>query len=232
MAAFTLKQNGVSFGKSGDYSSVSVALASNPTAGSVVAVRYLFYDGGTTPPSITSIKDGNDNAYAVEAHNSGSTNMDMAGFIGQGYVVAPSNAEKTITVTFSKTCGSDGVLAIWIDEFAPPAATTASYDDGEVGNGTEAINTPTIPVSGTEELVVSVASDAYTVNSTTGSWISNAGGNQYNNNAAYILSVSSSTAVGFQGSSGNVYNAIGMSFKAVASKAIPVFMNQYRQRRN
>jgi hypothetical protein len=142
--------------------------------------------------------------------------MAVAGYVGQAYLILSATGHATITVTFSKACGASGLLAVWVDEFAPPSGETVSYDDGEVGSGTGTINTPTIPVSGSNELVTSVASDEWSVGEATGAWTLNDGGVQHSCNAAHILSVSANTAVGYLGYSGKAYAAVGMSFKAAA----------------
>jgi hypothetical protein len=215
--AFTKVQTGVSAGLAGNNSAISVSFGAAPAAGSVVVAHYLFYDGSSTPPTAT-VADAADNAFTVESHNSGATNMSGAGYIGQAYLILSAAGFATITVTFSKACGAGGVLAIWVDEFAPPGGTTVTYDNGAVANGTGTISTPTIPVAGSNELVVSSASDASSVGAATGAWTLNQGGTRYGNEAAYILDVSANTAVGYVGTTSVVYNAIGMSFAAAADE--------------
>jgi len=217
--AFTQVQTGVSAGLAGNYSAISVSFGTAPAAGSVVVARYLFWDGGSTPPTAT-VADGASTAFTVESHNSGATNMAQAGYIGHAYLILSATGHATITVTFSKACGASGLLAVWVDEFAPPSGQTVSYDNGAFANGTGAISTPTIPVAGSNELVVSSASDASAVGAATGSWTLTQGAVRYGNHAAYILDVSAGTAVGYEGFGSAVYNAIGMSFKAAAGGAV------------
>lgn len=213
-AAFTKAQTGVGNSATGG-TTVSVALASNPAAGSLVCVGILFYDGGTTPPTWTT-QDGNSNTYN-NAASSGATNMDTAGWIGQSYLAnAPSNAEKTITVTFNK---SNVVAAIWVDNFTPSTGVPA-FDNSASANGSGTINTPSIPVAGSNELVYSTVCDANDSGTTSGAWTINEGGKFFANGSAWILDVSANTSVGWTGTIGNAYNAIGMSFSMSASGAV------------
>lgn len=210
--AFTKTQTGVA-NSAVSGTTVLATFASNPGTGHLVCVGLLFFDGGTTPPTYT-VQDGNGNTYTNEAHTSGATNMDTAGWVGMAYLAnTPSNAEKNITVTFNRTIAA---AVIWIDEFQPSTGTP-TYDNGAFANGTSAITTPSIPVAGANELVYAVACDADTVTAVSSAWTLNQGGLVFGCGAEWILDVSAATAVGFSGSAGNVYNAVGMSFKMVTA---------------
>lgn len=229
MTGFTKRQNGVA-GTATSGLTVSATLGSNPTTGDTLCVGVLFYDGTTTAPTFT-VQDGNSNNYTVESHNTGATNMADAGYLGQAYLVnAPANADKVITVTFSKACS---IAAVWVDDFAVSGGTSA-YDNGAVGNGATAITTPTIPVAGSNELLYCVVADSTDVGAANSPWTGVDGGNQFGCWAGYDLSASSNTAVNFAGSGGGtVYNAIGMSFSFTASSGLKrpnTVLNQAVQR--
>ncbi len=205
--AFSLRQPGVA-AQSFSGSSIACNFASTPTAGDLVVVGAGWYDGGASPTTV-AVTDGNGNDYEIDSHTSGATNVDTAGQAFQAYVLAaPSNASGTITATFAS---SFSFGAIWCDDFAV-AGGTAQYDSGAVGNGTGKLTSPIVPVSGAGRLLYAVAMDANTVGAAAGPWTGNAGGVQSGNEAVYVLGASTSTAVAFAGSSGQAYNAIGMSF--------------------
>src|SRR5581483_11385519 len=212
--AFSLAQ-AVKFATATSGTTITVTLNSNPATGSLVCCGVLFYDGTSTAPTF-SIADnsGAGNSYTVEAHNSGNNNMTSAGYVGQAYLInAPSNADKNIKVTFNKAMSGAGEL--WVANFSVTGGT-ASYNSGATDTtSTGTVNTPTIPVSGANSLVWATVADANSANAATGAWT---GIDQtFGCDAEYIVSVSANTAVGFAGTGGAVYNAIGMSFSFTAS---------------
>ena len=210
--AFALRQPGVA-AQSFSGSSVSCTFASAPSAGDLVVVGAGWFDNGTTASTV-AVADGNGHAFQIDSHTSGTTNVGTAGQPFQAYLLAaPSNASNTITATFGNafTYG-----AIWCDDFAVSGGT-AQLDSGAFAAGTGALTSPTIPVSGAGRLVYAVAMDADSVGSVESPWTANAGGVQSGNEAAYVLSASSSTAVAFNGTGNDAYNAIGMSFTVAGS---------------
>ena len=72
------------------------AFANNPTAGNLVVLAILYYKTGGTGTTITSVVDGNSNAYTIPAGSPSAYNTN-AGQIHIAYLlVAPANADKTI----------------------------------------------------------------------------------------------------------------------------------------
>ncbi len=212
---FSKAQTGVAASSSG--TTVSVSLASNPQPGHVVCVGLGFYDGGASATTV-SVSDGNGNSYTIEGHGSGSTNVAAVGQAFLAYLAnTPANADKTITATFGR---SSVVVAIWVDDFAPSSGVP-TYDNGAFASGTGAITTPIIPVSGPNELLYALALDANDAQPAQSPWTNNEGGatgSGIGNTgwfASWILSASANTAVKYPGTSGNAYNAVGMSFKIV-----------------
>ncbi len=211
-------QTGVTSGIVVPGTTATCTFASNPAPGSLIAVGLLFYDGTVSPPTFT-VQDANSNIYTNSPDDSGASSMNDAGWIGQAYrLSAPSNADKAITVTFSKTFV---VAAIWCDNFTPPTGKTATSDDTAFATGIGTINTPTITVSGYNELVYGTASDSNDVNAVTGAWTQNEGGKNFGNSSEWILDVSANTAVGYAGTAARAYNALGMSFAFSASPPPP-----------
>lgn len=212
--AFTKRQTGVTANSTGSSLTLaSAALASTPTVGDLICVAVLFYDTTTTPPTFT-VKDENNNAFTIESHALDGTSMDNAGWVGLAYLIAPSNIGKTMTVTFNKAY--NGAAVIWVDDFNPNGQT-ATYDSGAAANGSGTINTPTIPVAGSHELVYAAASNINDDGATTGAWTGSEGGKTFGNWAEWILDVSANTAVGFVGTVSSGYKAQGMSFSLVSS---------------
>lgn len=210
-AGFTKAQTGVAT-QNANSSTISCAFASNPATGSLVTVGTGFYDTGTTPPTFT-VADAASNSYTVDSTDSGSTNVSTSGYIGQAYLLsAPSNANKTITVTFSKSTTSSGVANIWCDNWTPSGGV-ATFDKAAFANGTGTINTPTITVSSANELVYCTASDAGSVVAATSPFTLNEGGIfSAGWGAEWVTGQSANRACAFTGTSGQVYNAVGMSF--------------------
>ena len=190
---------------------VAVTLANNPTAGNVVALAILYYSGGASGTTISSIKDANNNSYTVTA-NSPSVYDSGAGQIFLAYrLPAPANASKTITVTF---VGTIVTAAVWADEFAASGGT-ATFDSDIRGTGTgTGINTPTISVSGASELLYSGVAYQNTVTAAKSPWVQNTKGPIFGNDAAYLLGVSGSTAISYTGDTASaLWTSMGMSFR-------------------
>lgn len=134
------------------------------------------------------------------------------------YLIAPSNASKTINVTWSfSQVGSENT--IFADEFSGQAA----FDKDVAGSGTSgtAINQPTIVPTKANELLYA-GSVPFTNNNasptngaTQGVWTGCGGGINASSGASveYDLSASSSTAVNFtQSSTGGAWAAMVMAF--------------------
>ena len=206
---FSKAQTGVA-GTTTSGTTVSCVFATNPTAGDLVTVGVLFYDGSTVPASMT-VADSNGNNYSVDSHI-GAVNMDLTGEGLQAYLLsAPANADKTITATFNKSIS--GAAAIWCDDFhvSGGMAVLDNSAGGASDNSTN-VNAPTIPVSGSNDLLYSVVTTENTVLSANAPWVGTDGGNQFGNYAAYDLSATSSTALDYTVVHAN-WNSIGMSFK-------------------
>ena len=210
--AFALRQPGVA-AQSFSGSSLSCTFASAPSAGDLVVVGAGWFDAGTAATTV-AVADDSGHAFQIDSHTSGATNVGTAGQAFQAYLLAaPDNVSNTITATFGDAFTYAGM---WCDDFAVSGGT-AQYDAGAVASGTGAISSPTIPVSGAGRLLYAVAMDADSVGAVQAPWTGNAGGAQSGNDAAYVLSASASTAVALGGTTGDAYNAIGMSFTLASS---------------
>ena len=201
----------------GDVSTTATAaLPANPTAGSVVCVAAFWYDGVNASTTATA-KDANNNNYTLSPNSPSSVNGTTTGASYVFYLLnAPANADKTVTITW----GLISVAAeIWVVEFSVSGGT-AAFDADNTGNGASgtAINSPTITVNGSGELLFCHAAPQNCVTAIGGAWtspetlsVTNCGG------AGYILSASANTAVNMTQSASGSWDAMGMSFSFTAS---------------
>lgn len=197
-----------SFGTGG--SSVVGTLGSNPTTGNVVAVGGFVWNNIALTPTIT-ISDGNGNTYTKSPNSPSTGDPTGAGYAYSAYFIATGTAEKTITVTSSRV---EIVMTVWVAEVTVTGGT-ASFDNDATGSGASGttINTPTIPVAGTSELVVSYAAPDHAITAVGGAWTAiDTIPSTLSDGGAYILSVSAGTAVNFTQSSSGGWSSMGMSF--------------------
>src|ERR1700680_3111121 len=100
--AFTKRQTGVKNNATSG-TTLTCTFASNPTPGDLITVGTNWFDDSGIATTMT-VRDGNLNDYTVEPHDSGTTNVTTAGQVLQAYLAqAPSNASKSITITYSRT---------------------------------------------------------------------------------------------------------------------------------
>jgi hypothetical protein len=206
-AGFLPLQTGSASSASG--TTIAVTLHNNVTAGNLVCIGMLFFDETSTPATFTA-QDENGKTYTVEAHTS-SARMSTTGQALQGYLIAPSGCGKTITVTFSK----GGLSSMWVEEFQVVGGP-AVYDDGAAADGTaNPSNSPTVPVSGSNELVVNTTTVDVALTEAVSPWIKIAA-IENGCGSAYIPFVNASTNAAWD-HSGSEWSAVGMSFSAGGS---------------
>ena len=146
--SFTKVQTGVKVASS-TTNPRSIALGSDPQLGSVVCLGIWNAQSANT---ITSVVDANGNNYTIT--DTSPVGAGGAGRIWLAYLIAPANADKTVTVTFGTSGESN---ALWLDEFAPPAGMYASWDYDSSGSGNSTnINSPTLTVRERGELLYSL----------------------------------------------------------------------------
>ena len=192
-----------------------VVLPNDPTPGNIVTLVIGFYNIGGGGTTIATILDGNINSYSVTT-NSPSTYNSACGQVFLAYLLsAPANANKTITVTFVDTINS---AVVWAREFAVTGGAVSF--DSEAEDQTTAgvdnlVDTPTITVTGSSELVICGLVSENGVGSApnspwTGTRDDNTGWGE-----GYIESQSSNVALNWNGSNGDHYGSMGMSFSIV-----------------
>jgi hypothetical protein len=171
--------------------------------------------GTSAAISAITVKDSNNNSY-TQSPNSPSTFLSGSGQVWLFYLVAPSNATNSITVSWTGTGGG-----IWIDDFTVSGGSAVFDADlgGETAVGTTPVNTPSLTPAGTGELLYSgmTAGGSLTApaaGATLGNWTGATGGLQLNNGAEYDLSsVSGANPVDYTQSGGPGWSGMVMAFK-------------------
>lgn len=193
-----------------------VVLTNPPGTGHLVIVGCETSNNGVSSPVPTvAALDGSANVYTVAAP-SGSPIGNVSsfnGFAALAYLAsAPAGASATITFTWTAaTGGFGGCLA---DEFSYTQPST-TYDNGATANsGGTPITTPTIPVSGSNDLVYSMLMANNSAMGVGGSWTANAFGAVSSSLlTGYQPGVSTGTAVDFTLTGPFASAAEGISFK-------------------
>jgi hypothetical protein len=205
------------------HATVASVLTSAPTTGNLVCV-VITAQGSIT---LNSVKDNAspNNSYTITPNSPSSANDGTAGSCWLAYLLsAPSNANPTITATFS--ANSVGTLDIWAEEFSVTGGSQ-TFDKDVIGSGTSGttINTPSITPTNANSLLFSGASvenqiSAPAAGATLGVWTGSAGGiSASGNQAEYDLSASGATAVQYTQSSGH-WDAMVMSFFISAGASV------------
>jgi len=106
--------------------------ANNPKPGNLIAVGVEFFlAAGTTT---FTVADSAGNNYTVTPNSPSALDTQASGQSGQAYLlVAPANADKTITVTFGVDLGAGGGAYIWTEEFSYEG--TAAFDSDAGAHG-------------------------------------------------------------------------------------------------
>jgi len=191
--------------------SLSVVLTSNPVAGNVVCVGLIV----ASTISALSVSDSNSNTYTVTPSSPFNA---AAGTVALAYIVAPSNATKTINLSWTATAT---FCAAWAEEFTVSGGTP-SFDKDATGSGSTgtAINSPSISPTGNGELLWATANPGSTItapaaDATAGVWTGAHGGIDSTTGAMseYDLSSSGSVAVNFTQSPSSNWTAMSMAFK-------------------
>jgi hypothetical protein len=209
---FTHSQGAV--GCAGASSPCNIVLTNNPATGDVIGCA-VTSSTASAITSITSVKDSNSNSYTVTPL-SPSTFLSGAGQVWLYYLIAPSNATKTITVTYT---ASNDTAAVWCDDFTVSGGTATFDTDAraETASGSSC-NTPSITPAQSGELLYAALAPESSVTApasgaTLGVWTGSGGALTNNNMAEYTLSASSATAVNFTCSSSGGWSAMSMAFK-------------------
>jgi hypothetical protein len=184
-------------------------LTSNPAVGDLVCCMIFAYFSMT----LLTVKDGNGNSYTVTPHSPSSAEDASAGSVWLAYLLnAPANADKTITATFA---ANPSGASIFVDDFTVAGGTAAFDSDAaaSAAGATSPIATPSITPSGSGELFYSGACPSSGLTGVGGSWVQNSAGvGPSGEDAAYILSVSSATALNFTFGGTQDYDSIEMAF--------------------
>lgn len=198
--------------------SITCTLGTTPSVGDVVAVAFLWYDGTNNNAGTVTIADGNSNAYTVTSASPSNTRPTTAGVVYLAYFIASGTPHATITVSYTT---ASALKVVSVDRF-PVSGGTAAFDSNAAGTGTTgaAINTPTVTVSGSNELVYSAGLSDHVINSVDSPWTQIYAGAvsdpTFASGVGYILARSSNVAIAMTenssaaGTSG--WDSMGMSF--------------------
>lgn len=191
-AGFTASQHVYNNGTTG--TSVICTLTNNPASGSVVAVSFFWFDGVNNNAGTVTVQDGNANSYTVTPNSPSNSRPTTAGVVYLARLIAGGTAEKTITVSYTQ---SSVLKSCSVDEFTV-ASGTAAFDQDAAGTGTTGptINTPTVTVTGSNELTYSAGVSDHTITSVDSPWTQIfANGAAFAEAAGYILSRTGNVAV-------------------------------------
>jgi hypothetical protein len=169
---------------------LSVVLASAPTIGDVVCVGIdTFSSNPVDIPTVSGVKDANNNTYTKSPNSPSTTNQTTAGTSYCFYWIATGTPSATITVTFSTII--TGTVEMWADDFGVSGGTSA-FDQDAAGNGTgNPINTPSFAPRISGELYYAHLASDPGISSFNSPWTGNVSG--ITNGTEYILSVSTTT---------------------------------------
>lgn len=200
-------------------STVVVVLTNNPTPGNVVVVAGFFQDPAQAF-SIVSIQDSNGNAYTVPTNGTESSQPTAPGAAFEAYLLsAPSNATKTITVTFGQLGAFSAAFTAEFTVGSGPAIFNAAPVPA-TGTGT-AINGPTVTQNGNGDLLTAYAVHADAVNSANSGWTATETlPTTFGDCLAYVASSSGNKAVDFTGNSSFAWSAVGMSFRETVTDTL------------
>lgn len=233
--AFTAAQIPTTAGQVGSATTVSKAFANNPTPGNLVVAIFLFLDFLNSSAGTVAIKDGNNNSFTITPNSPSSARSTVDGLVYFAYLIAPANAEKTITCTYTNT--SVYGASLWVQEYGVSGGTPSfSSDVAGTGSSGTAINTPTVTAAGADTLMIAAAVNDHAVSSVDSPWtqVAAGAGNQFSEGVGYILSTSSNTAVAMTENISGGWDSLGAAFAFTPSggSIVPVLMRQYRQRRS
>jgi len=130
---------------------ISCTLPNNVVAGDIVTFSLFDVSGAGSSISLTSVKDANNNSYAVTPH-SPTTYTSGLGMMWQGYNLTPPAGATTLTAIV----GTAANLRLTVDESKPSGGSPAFDLDvaaSNAGPGT-AMNSPAITTTGSGELEI------------------------------------------------------------------------------
>lgn len=213
--SYTHAQASASHSTTGSHTTNTVTLTNNPALGDQVCVGFAWGDGSTTnPPASLVIQDSNGNVY-TKSTNSPDNHDANTGVVYNFHLDnAPANASKTITATFSDP-GAGGFSEITADDFTVSGGVS-QFDQDAKGSGTgTTMNTPTVPRSGTGQLLFFYGATQNGATSVNSPWTQGTI-TAFQNATGYILNASADTAVAATINSG-LWDTVGSSYKIVSS---------------
>jgi hypothetical protein len=163
----------------------TVAFASNPTTGHLVAVMItLETGGGGGGITLSSVVDGASNSYTLTSAFIGTFGHCYGAYL----LSAPANANKTLTATFSSSVPVNAVDLFAVD-VAYTGAGNAVFDQFQGASPTgSAVTSPTLTSTVANEFLYSSIDASTSLSATSTPWTSGGANNANNNGDAYVNS--------------------------------------------
>ena len=178
--------------------SISMVLTNPPAPGDLVIVGALAFNTGSNP-AITSVIDNNSNKYIPTRSTPFAQSTGTPASLY--YLIAPSNAGKTVTVTINPALATGGALAAYLDDFTVTGGRVGYDQDlGATSAGTTSpTNVPTITPNFSGSLLYAFGNASNTFTGVSGAWTQNTigVGPSAGDDAAWILSASGSQTPSF-----------------------------------
>ena len=197
-------------------STFGCTLGAAPAQGSVILISTMFV--GLT---LNGVSDGT-HAFTLPATHCSTTNNGTAGTSCVAYLICPAGGCGTvITATASGTCTSG--CNEFVDPFTVTLGTLAIDGNGVAGGGAACgatagcINTPTVTLSGTGELIYTGSTHQHAITAVCGSWTAITAGITNGNWAEYQLAAASSQATCFNVNTVGTWDSMGMAFTFTTS---------------
>jgi hypothetical protein len=214
-AGFSSRVQGCHSSVSGAVTTANCTLGASQTAANVSAIAFLYSDTTGGNAGTVTAADNNGKTYALTPNSPSNARPATAGLAYLLYMIVPSGAGTVITVNWTTSSAFLFAADMWVMEFAVTSGT-AAFDADVAGTGASgtAVNTPTVTVAGSSELLVSCAIADHQVTSVNGVWTQEAAGsgNPLSEGVGYDLSASSNTAVDMTMNTSSGWDSIGMSF--------------------
>ena len=201
---------------SGATTTLNVVLTNNPANGDLVCIGAQYFNASTNQPATFTVADAAGKTYTKSTKSPSSTQSAAAGFAYIFFLNNASGANSTITATFTSP-GAGGSVEIFADDFTVAGGTTSVSSDTIGSSSTGGtINTPTVVVSGTTDLVYGFAAVAQVVSTVPSPWTLGAIGG-HGNATGYILSRNSNVAFNWTQVTAGQWDSIGQDFIFTAS---------------
>jgi hypothetical protein len=183
-------------------------------------VTGLLWDDNTNSSCAPSFADNNGHGFTITPNSPSNARPVLSAVIYLAYLVVPASPSAIINANFNTT-GPSGLVTFWVAEYSPPQSVI-SLDSDAAGTGTTgtAVNTPTLTVTGADDLCIAICAGDHIISSVDTPWSQRQAGqgvNQYSEGIGDILSRASNVAVAMTQNVSAGWDSMAASFKASAS---------------